>query len=251
MLRASPKQALKACAAQRSCTRSFSSPAPGNNKSSSPLGAWISPGKKQVTEWQRKLQRDAQRSNLWEMKQLRTFPDGKAFPAQLFDNAMSAPSWPTQLMDLSSCSKTPINFKAELVGKAARNLPVSFVAVSQKRVLVKHVVDSWMTPLAEKFPELPKYDIIILQNWMYRLINPMIRSQWEQITPGVTTLYKRASLDLEPEVLGVDVENSLFAYFFVVENATQKIRWRAVGQARVGELETLQNIILAASRHVK
>jgi hypothetical protein len=80
------------------------------------------------------------------MKQLRTFPDGKAFPAQLYENPSSAPTWPSQLMDLSSSAKSTVSFKAELVGKAARNLPVSFVAVSQKRVLVKVCHDNLSLP---------------------------------------------------------------------------------------------------------
>jgi hypothetical protein len=108
-----------------------------------------------------------------------------------------------------------------------------------------------MRPLNEKFPQLPKYDVILLQNWMYRLMNPVLKSQWEGTQPGVTTMYKRASLDLEPEVIGIDVENSLFAYFFLIENATQKIRWRAVGHARTGEIETLATVVAAASRYSK
>lgn len=89
-----------------------------------------------------------------------------------------------------------------------------------------------------------------MQNWLYRLINPLLRSKWES-NPHTQVYYKKGGLDLEPEILGIDVENSLFAYFFLVENATQRIRWRAVGTARQGELESLSNIINAAHKHVK
>lgn len=82
-------------------------------------------------------QRDARRSNLWEMKQLRTFPDGKAFPAQIYENPATAPVWPQNLFDLTATDRPAVNFKAELIGKSVRNAPVSFIVVSQKRILVQ------------------------------------------------------------------------------------------------------------------
>jgi hypothetical protein len=49
------KRYLKLVSPNHAWVRSFSSNIPGNSKPPSPLGVWISPGKKQVTEWQRKL----------------------------------------------------------------------------------------------------------------------------------------------------------------------------------------------------
>lgn len=74
-----------------------------------------------------------------------------------------------------------------------------------------------------------------------------MKFQWEG-SPHTEVLYKRSRIDLEPEVLGIDVENSFFAYLFLVENESQKIRWRGCGPARQGELDTISEIIQAANK---
>lgn len=96
-----------------------------------------------------------------------------------------------------------------------------------------------MNEFHSSFPDIPIYDITILNNLFYRYLNPILAYSWESKIKNVEYIYCYETIPVSQKELGIDVENSFLNYQFLVDNQLN-IRWKSVGLANEKDLENLK-----------
>lgn len=105
--------------------------------------------------------------------------------------------------------------------------------------------------MSENHPEVPIYDVTVLNNYLYRFFNPLFAYTWEK-KHGEMNKYMYLNNSVKPTVkgCGIDFENSFLSYQFLVDNE-YNVRWRSVGMTDAEELKEMSTVIHKMSNGVK
>jgi len=179
------------------------------------------------TPGQLRVKKDLQRGNLWEFHEIVKAKDGGVEPSLVRPRLLL----PKTLLVGTNLIGEKVHLQKELEKKGC-----SLIIISQKRIMTEFMVNSWRNPFQEKFPDAQVFEILIPQNFGYSALNPFVHlrvrlklSQEDRkrmIYPD-----KRMQINLDPVVLGVNIENSFLSYVFLVD-FKGVIIWKAAGVAK-------------------
>eukprot|EP01125_Pyxidicula_operculata_P010881 TRINITY_DN3574_c0_g1_i2.p2 TRINITY_DN3574_c0_g1~~TRINITY_DN3574_c0_g1_i2.p2 ORF type:complete len:245 (+),score=59.79 TRINITY_DN3574_c0_g1_i2:26-760(+) len=190
------------------------------------------------TPWEKKLVRDMERGNLWEWHQI-SHTGAKPFKAEILAKEHVKPL-PQELLEGTNLNHKDVNLKEEFKKQSS-----SIVITSQKRLLSHFMVDDWRNQIKRIAPDQKVYEIIFPQTLAYRMLNPVLKIQLNKKLDKEekeNVIFLNNSIDLDPNSLGIDIENSYLIYVFLVDSAG-RTRWRAVGRPEQHEVEQLEKLI--------
>lgn len=182
-------------------------------------------------------ERETRRPIIWEYRQILDHGlSAKFFRAQeVVDSKMVFPFFDNKTV--CNLMEQKVRLK-ELFARSSGG--ISLVIVSQKRESAKNHILSWKKPWKERFPELDCYELI-LPPLSYRPLNWYLIRTLRKNTPTdeqKNILRVVEVVDVDPDELGIDIENSFVGYPFLVDKFGQ-VRWKGVGTALPEELDLL------------
>eukprot|EP01129_Flabellula_baltica_P012545 TRINITY_DN5671_c0_g1_i1.p1 TRINITY_DN5671_c0_g1~~TRINITY_DN5671_c0_g1_i1.p1 ORF type:complete len:235 (+),score=45.22 TRINITY_DN5671_c0_g1_i1:30-707(+) len=186
-----------------------------------------------TTDAHYRIKRDLKRGNFWEINQVKHYK-GKPYPATLLKKPVPFPAFEV----IENGEKKPIT-------DILKRSEMTLVLVSQKRVLLHDHMMSWRRPVKAEVPEAPIVELIIPSNHLYRMLHPMMwmtmkKDYDEEDMKKVFVVKPTCPSFLWPEKLGIDIENSFFAFAFLVDK-NNKVVWKGSGIAARTEIPPLLN----------
>jgi len=171
-----------------------------------------------TTPSQVRVKNDLQRGNLWEFHQI-SRTNGRPFEPIV---SLEKPKpFPKLLLQGTTLNGDPV----DLFSLFAKS-PGTLILVEQKRILSEFMSTSWRLPFKERYPDAPIFQLILSRDRLYSLFNWEVNRRMRKAIPKEEhdhVLYVEApnKIDLNPDAIGINIENSYLTYAFLVDRQVQ------------------------------